>query len=29
VIRLKHVGPLTQQVLANEILPLVRDLNHG
>jgi cytochrome c biogenesis protein CcmG/thiol:disulfide interchange protein DsbE len=29
VIRLKHVGPLTQQVLADKILPLVKDLNHG
>jgi cytochrome c biogenesis protein CcmG/thiol:disulfide interchange protein DsbE len=26
IIRLKHIGPVTQEVLAKKILPLVREL---
>lgn len=27
IVRMKHVGPLTQQVLAEKILPLIKELN--
>ena len=28
VIRHKHIGPITQQVIREELLPLIRELNH-
>lgn len=27
IVRMKHIGPLTQQVLAEKILPLIKELN--
>jgi cytochrome c biogenesis protein CcmG, thiol:disulfide interchange protein DsbE len=29
VVRLKHVGPLTREVIARRILPLIKELNRG
>lgn len=29
VIRLKHIGPVTPEVIAEKLLPLIKELNHG
>lgn len=29
VIRLKHIGPVTPAVIAEKLLPLIKELNHG
>ncbi len=29
VVRLKHVGPLTDEVISNVLMPLIKELNHA
>jgi len=29
VIRLKHIGPITQEIIRDKLLPLIRELNHA